>query len=62
MRVVALVEYEVLGDEEYRYIEKLEDEWDNLQWNLWKVRFVRYLLARGIIVKSIKELEVSYED
>ena len=62
MRVVALVEYEVLGDEEYRYIEKLEDEWDNLQWNLWKVRFVRSLLARGIIVKSIKELEVSYED
>lgn len=62
MRVVALVEYEVLGDDKYRYIEKLEDEWGNLQWDIWRVRLVRSLLARGIVVKSIKELEVSYED
>ena len=61
MRFVALVEYEVLGDDEYRYIEKLEDEWDNLQWNIWRVRFVRSLLARGIICNKINAINVEYE-
>lgn len=60
MRVVALVEYEVLGDEEYRYIERLEDEWGNLQWNIWRVRFVRSLLARRIICNKIKAISVEY--
>lgn len=60
MQVIALVEYEVLGDEKYRYIERLEDKWGNLQWNIWRVRFVRSLLARGIICNKIKVISVEY--
>ena len=60
MRVVALVEYEMLGDDEYAYVEKYETEWGNEVYSVWRTRFVYELLARGIVVKSIKELEVSY--
>ena len=60
MRVIALVEYEVLGDEEYEYIERYEVEYEGGVYSVWRTRFVRDLLARGIVVKSIKELEVSY--
>ena len=60
MRVVALVEYEVLGDEEYAYVERYEVEYGGGAYSVWRTRFVHDLLARGIVVKSIKELEVSY--
>lgn len=60
MRVVALVEYEVLGDEEYAYVERYEAEYGGGAHSVWRTRFVHDLLARGIIVTSIKELEVSY--
>lgn len=62
MRVVALVEYEVLGDDEYAYVERYEVEYGGGAYSVWRTRFVHDLLARGIVVKSIKELEVSYED
>lgn len=60
MRVVALVEYEVLGDEEYAYVERYEVEYGGGAYSVWRTRFVHDLLARGIVVKNIKELEVSY--
>lgn len=62
MRVVALVEYEVLGVDEYAYVERYDTEYGGGAYSVWRTRFVHDLLARGIIVKSIKELEVSYED
>lgn len=62
MRVVALVEYEMLGDDEYAYVERYEVEYGGGAYSVWRTRFVHDLLARGIVVKSIKELEVSYED
>ena len=60
MRVVALVEYEVLGDDEYAYVERYEVEYGGGVYSVWRTRFIRDLLTRGIVVKSIKELEVSY--
>ena len=64
MRVVVLVEYEVLGDDEYAYVEKYEEVYRNKceAVRCWRTRFVHDLLARGIVVKSIKELDISYED
>ena len=56
MRVIALVEYEVIGDSEYRYIERVEDTCLS-----WRVSFLHNLLARGIVVNSIKEISVEYE-
>ena len=64
MRVIALVEYEVLGDDEYAYVEGFEKHYDkkaDAVWS-WKIQFIRSLLVRGIIVKSIKEISVEYED
>jgi hypothetical protein len=60
MRVVALVEYEMWGDDEYAYVERYEVEYGGRAYSVWRTRFVHDLLARGIVVKSIKELEVSY--
>ena len=63
MRVIALVEYEVLGDDEYAYVERFEKHYlkkSDAVWS-WRVQFIRLLLARGIVVKSIKELSVEYE-
>ena len=64
MRVIALVEYEVLGDDEYAYVERFEKYYlkkSDAVWS-WKIGFIRSLLVRGIIVKSIKEISVEYED
>ena len=41
-------------------MEIYETEWDSEVYSIWRTRFVHDLLARGIVVKSIKELEVSY--
>lgn len=60
MIVVALVEYEVVDDDEYRYIERVEDEYECSAYSVWRTRFVHNLLARGIVVKSIKEISVEY--
>lgn len=60
MRVIALVEYEVLGDDEYAYVERYEVKYRGEAYSVWRTRFIRDLLAREIVVKNIKELEVSY--
>lgn len=64
MRVVALVEYEVLGDDEYSYVERYEEvrchKFDAIRW--WRTRVVHDLLAREIICNKIKVISVEYED
>lgn len=65
MRVLALVEYEVAGDDEYAYVERFDiqlgDRSDIKRMNTFaRYKVVRSLISRGIIVKSIKELSVEY--
>lgn len=60
MQILVWVEYEIVGDDEYSYVERYEVEYGGGAYSVWRTRFVHDLLARGIIVKSIKELEVSY--
>ena len=67
MVVRILVEYEVLGDDEYRYVERFEvrlgDGSGIKRANTFaRYKAVRELISREIIVKSIKELSVEYED
>lgn len=67
MVVRILVEYEVLGDDEYRYIERFEVQLGDGNKIKQANTFARYkavheLISRGIIVKSIKEISVEYED
>ena len=62
-----LVEYEVLGDDEYAYVERFEvqlgDGNEIERANTFaRYKAVRELISRGIIVKSIKEIDISYED
>ena len=62
-----LVEYEVLGDDEYAYVEGFEvqlgDGNEIERANTFaRYKAVRELISRGIIVKSIKEISVKYED
>lgn len=62
-----LVEYEVLGDDEYAYVEwidhRLPSVWDKEMLKSYaRLKVIRTLISRGIIVKSIKELDISYED
>lgn len=61
MQILVWVEYEIVGDDEYSYVEKIREPYFGKD-SAWRNRFVRSLLARGIVVKSIQELEVSYED
>ena len=66
MVVRILVEYEVLGDDEYAYVEGFEvqlgDGNEIERANTFaRYKAVRELISRGIIVKSIKELSVEYE-
>lgn len=63
MVVRILVEYEVLGDDEYAYVEGFEvqlgDGNEIERANTFaRYKAVRELISRGIIVKSIKELSV----
>lgn len=63
MVVRTLVEYEVLGDDEYAYVEwfevQLSDGNETKRANTFaRHKAVRSLINRGIIVKSIKELSV----
>lgn len=60
MRVTALIEYKAIGDDEYRYIERWEDKWDNLNYSEWKKRFIRHLLSRGVVCEDIKILSEEY--
>ena len=63
MRVIALVEYEVLGDDEYKYVDRFEKHYNkkaDAVW-CWKTQFIRSLLVRNIKIKSIKEISVEYE-
>lgn len=67
MIVRMLVEYEVLGDDEYAYMGwfevRLGDGYGIKRANTFaRYNVVRSLINRGIIVKSIKELDISYED
>ena len=64
MRVVVLVEYEVLGDDEYAYVEGYEEVYRNKceAVRCWRTRFVHDLLARGIICNKIKVISVEYEE
>lgn len=63
MRVVALVEYEVLGDDKYAYVERYEEVYCNKGEAIWcwRTRFVHDLLAREIICNKIKVISVEYE-
>lgn len=61
MRVVALVEYEVLGDDEYRNFERFEIDYIQEQnARYWRNNIYKQLLACGIVVKRIKEISVEY--
>ena len=64
MRVVVLVEYEVVGDDEYAYVERYEGVYRNKceTMRCWRTRFVHDLLAREIICNKIKVISVEYED
>lgn len=60
-----LVEYEVLGDDEYAYVEGFEvqlgvgNEIERAN-TFARYKAVRELISRGVIVKSIKEISVEY--
>lgn len=59
MQILVWVEYEIVGDDEYSYVEKIREPYFGKD-SAWRNRFVRSLLARRIVVKSIKELEKHY--
>lgn len=65
MIVRMLVEYEVLGDDEYAYVEWfdhiLPNGWSKEMLNSYtRGKVVRTLINRGLVIKKIKELEVEY--
>lgn len=65
MIVRMLVEYEVLGDDEYVYVEWfdhiLPNEWSKEMLNSYaRLKIVHTLINRGIVIKKIKELSVEY--
>jgi hypothetical protein len=58
-----LVEYEVLGDDEYVYVEWFEhilpNGWSKGLLNSYtRGKVVRTLINRGLVIKKIKELRV----
>lgn len=65
MVVRILIEYEVLGNDEYVYVEWFDAQLGNGNEIERANTFARYkvvheLINRGIIVKSIKEISVEY--
>lgn len=64
MLVRALVEYKVLGDDEYTYIESFEVRYSgNFILRIdycWKQRLLRSLAERMIRIEWIKDLSVEY--
>ena len=62
-----LVEYEVLGDDEYVYVEWFEREYNDIviieSAKIYTRHYIVNTLARrGLVIKKIKELRVEYED
>jgi hypothetical protein len=67
MIVRILVEYEVLGDDEYSYVERFDREYNDTvipeSAEIYTRHYIVNTLAkRGIVIKKIKELRVGYED
>jgi hypothetical protein len=64
MLVRALVQYKVLGDDDYTYVEPFEIRYSsNFILRLdyyWKQRVVRSLAERKIKIEYIKDLSVEY--
>ena len=67
MIVRILVEYEVLGDDEYSYVERFDREYNDTvipkSAEIYTRHYIVNTLAkRGLVIKKIKELRVEYED
>lgn len=67
MIVRMLVEYEVLGDDEYAYVEWFDREYNDTvipeSAEIYTRHYIVNTLAkRGIVIEKIKELRVEYED
>lgn len=67
MKIRMLVEYEVLGDDEYAYVEWFEREYNDIviieSAKIYTRHYIVNTLARrGLVIKKIKELRVEYED
>ena len=64
MIVRALVEYKMLGDDEYIYIEPFEIRYPSNAISrldyCWKQRVIRSLAERKIKIEYIKDLSVEY--
>lgn len=64
MIIRALVQYVVLGDNEYSYIETFEIRYkQNNIYRLeycWRLSVIRRLMSRGIFCEWIKDLSVEY--
>ena len=63
MKIRMLVEYEVMGDEEYAYVEWFEREYNDIviieSANIYTRHYIVNTLARrGLVIKKIKELSV----
>lgn len=63
MRVIALIEYEIWGDEELCYIDKVEEEFSHIRYAkwCWKSKFIHSLIACGKTCKRIDIINVKYE-
>lgn len=67
MKIRMLVEYEVMGDEEYAYMEWFEREYNDIviieSAKIYTRHYIVNTLARrGLVIKKIKELSVEYEE
>lgn len=62
-----LVQYEDMFSDQFQMVEKFEYNYEKVVYPKCLVfgarkRVISDLLSRGIVVKNIKELEISYED
>ena len=62
MRVIALVEYEVVGNNDYLYVDRVVEHYHRKKTEVkeWRNHFFRFLLSRGIICNKIKVISVEY--